>query len=422
MICIFDIGKTNKKAFLFDEAYALVWERSDALPETVDEDGFPCEDVELLVNWVRECWMEVMRIPECSVRAVNFSAYGATMAHLDEQGNLLTPIYNYLKPFPDDLQTRFYARYGGAQKLARETASPILGSLNSGLTLCRLKEERPEVFHKIRYSLHLPQYLSCLFSGKYYADITSIGCHTHLWDFDKKSYHNWVAAEGILEKLAPLNDEPFAAIRDNCYIGLGLHDSSSALIPYLLAFREPFLLLSTGTWCISLNPFNRHPLTDGELEADCLCYLAYNGKPVKASRLFLGHEHEKAVLVLAEKWRKAPDFYKKLPNDFQLLKTAKENYAADYYSLMSDLVEKQVVSTNLILKNTPVRHIFVDGGFAQNPLFMQLLANAYPDIEVFAATLAQASAIGAALALHSFWNPERPIPENLINFTPYKPF
>jgi hypothetical protein len=35
---------------------------------------------------------------------------------------------------------------------------------------------------------------------------------------------------------------------------------------------------------------------------------------------------------------------------------------------------------------------------------MHLLAEAFPDIEVFAASIPQATALGAALAIHEHWN------------------
>src|SRR5690606_6236149 len=110
--------------------------------------------------------------------------------------------------------------------------------------------------------------------------------------------------EGILKKLAPLRASDTvvpATFPGNSYVvGTGLHDSSAALIPYLISFQEPFVLVSTGTWCISFNPFNTTPLTEEELKADCLCYMQYQGKPVKASRLFAGHEHEQAVKRIAQ--------------------------------------------------------------------------------------------------------------------------
>ena len=48
VIAIIDVGKTNKKLFLFDEHYKIVFERSARFAETVDEDGDPCENLESL--------------------------------------------------------------------------------------------------------------------------------------------------------------------------------------------------------------------------------------------------------------------------------------------------------------------------------------------------------------------------------------
>ncbi len=53
-IAIFDIGKTNKKVFLFDEDYKIRFEKSTELPEIQDEDGFPCEDIHALTQWVKD--------------------------------------------------------------------------------------------------------------------------------------------------------------------------------------------------------------------------------------------------------------------------------------------------------------------------------------------------------------------------------
>ena len=85
---------------------------------------------------------------------------------------------------------------------------------------------------------------------------------------------------------------------------------------------------------------------------------------------------------------------------------------------MKDIVTLQKRSTALLLKGNPVKRIFVDGGFSKNSIFMHLLAEAFPDMEVYAATMAQASALGAALAIHSSWT-DKPIPSDLIELTYY---
>jgi sugar (pentulose or hexulose) kinase len=321
-------------------------------------------------------------------------------------------------------------------------ASPVLGSLNSGMQLYRIKETRPEIFSKIKYALHLPQYMSYLITGQAFSDVTSIGCHTNLWDFTKQEYHRWVKEEGVIEKLAPLKSAtavvPAKYEGQSFVSGIGLHDSSAALIPYMMNFDEPFVLLSTGTWSISLNPFNHTPLTTEELEQDCLCYISYNGNPVKASRLFSGNEYEREVKRLAAHYGKSARYFQSMdfkPEVIQRLdKSSAERplqkesvfssrslsvFSSDveaYHQLMFDLVAQQFQSTQLIVKGSPVKRIFVDGGFSKNMVFMNLLSRFFPDLEVYAASLAHGTALGAALAIHSSWN-SSPMPSNLIALT-----
>ena len=447
VIAIFDVGKTNKKLFLFNENYQIVFEKSARLIETVDEDGYPCENLESLRLSVFDSLSEIFRIKAFDVKAVNFSAYGASLVYIGEDGQTVSPLYSYLKPFPEGLSNSFYKKYGGADKFSAATASPVSGSLNSGLQLYRLKQERPDLFKKVKYALHLPQYLSFLLTGKAYSDLTSIGCHTGMWDFEKNRYHDWIELEGMALKLPPIvpaDSIEKAVFLGNTYkVGVGLHDSSAALVPYLMNFTEPFILISTGTWCISLNPFNSSPLTMAQLNSDCLCYLQFKGKPVKASRLFSGYEHEKQVKRIAAhfnqdtiKYRDVPFhpeivsglkkqhsqtpgynntkesvFYKRDLNDFK-------NDTEAYHQLIMDLVQMQAVSTMAVIEDSSVKRIFVDGGFSKNRIFMHLLAIAFPNLEIFAASMAQASAVGAALCIHQEWNSEQ-IPGDIIQLKYY---
>jgi sugar (pentulose or hexulose) kinase len=301
----------------------------------------------------------------------------------------------------------------------------------------------------MKYALHLPQYMSYLLTGAVCSDMTSIGCHTQLWNFKKKTYHDWVKSEGVGRKLAPMADSSTvmsAFFPGSSYtVGVGLHDSSAALIPYLVNFHEPFVLISTGTWCITLNPFNQSQLTAAELASDCLCYLSYQGKPVKASRLFAGHEHEQQVKRIADYFNQSPVRYRSMPYRQDIIKklrkqptplvreennTLKESlfrhrdlslFATDveaYHQLIMDLVMAQRASSNLVVRDTEVKRIFVDGGFSKNAIYMNLMAAFFPKQEVFAASMAQATAIGAALAIHPSWNTE-PVPADIIELKYY---
>ena len=448
VIAIFDIGKTNKKLFLFDEQYHVVFETATTLPETKDEDGDACEDIAALIAWVKDTGLKVLADKLFEIKAINFSTYGASFVFIDANGKVLTPLYNYLKPYPQQLNNNFYTNYGGEENFSVTAASPVLGNLNSGMQLYRLKNEQPEIFKQTAFALHLPQYISYLITNHTCSDITSIGCHTNLWNFQKNDYHEWVVKEGIATILAPVlpctTTIAFKNDADEIQCGIGLHDSSAALIPYLMNFHEPFVLISTGTWCISLNPFNHVVLTADELKNDCLCYMSYHAKPVKASRLFAGYEHEETVKKLAAHFNKPENYYKQVLFDASLLSNLEllqqnkhvpvgvrpssfaekelnnfETYEVAYHQFIFDMMIQQKTSTSFILSDNITR-IFVDGGFSKNPVYMNLLATAFPSVEVFAASIPQSTARGAALAVHHAWN-KKPIPSDLIELKYFKP-
>lgn len=421
VIAVFDIGKTNKKVFLWDTAFEIVFEKQQTFPEIEDEDGFACEDLGALQQWIVTSFTEICQMSEFELIGLNFSAYGASFVYVNRAGDPVAPLYNYLKPVSKPFP---YIDFGGEAEFARRTASPILGNLNSGLQVYESLQRSfwPEVFK----ALHFPNYLASLFTGQLVSEITSIGCHTALWDFDLAQYHPWVSK--IQDKLAPMGTSSYIEI-DGINYGLGLHDSSAALVPYLRSVEEDFVLLSTGTWCIAMHPFNESPLTADELANDVLCYLQPNGKPVKASRLFGGHFHEEQVARMEAHFGGSFQDCRFSDRVFELKPLASSVYecafaarnltdfpdlASAYDQFMVDLVGQQLYSLNLLLKDAPVKQLLVDGGFSKNEWYMRLLANALPEVAVYAAEVAQASALGAALMVYS-----GELPKDLIQLKRY---
>ena len=55
VIAIFDIGKTNKKFLLFDADLKLVHQDEQKFAEIMDEDGFPCDDMDKIESWMKDC-------------------------------------------------------------------------------------------------------------------------------------------------------------------------------------------------------------------------------------------------------------------------------------------------------------------------------------------------------------------------------
>ena len=53
VIAVFDIGKTNKKTFLFDTNFVVVHKNSIRFEEIVDDDNDPCDNIEAIEAWIK---------------------------------------------------------------------------------------------------------------------------------------------------------------------------------------------------------------------------------------------------------------------------------------------------------------------------------------------------------------------------------
>ncbi len=437
VIAIFDIGKTNKKILLFNYDLKLISEIEGKFDQIKDDDGFECDNIEFIEKWIRESILGLLGSEKYELTAVNFTTYGATLAYLDEHGKRLTPIYNYLKPIPDNIPNELYKKYGGKDEFCRRTASPALGMLNSGLQALWLKRIKPEIFNKVKYVLHFPQYLSYCLTGKIFSEHTSVGCHTAMWDFDNSAYHPWIKDED-LDLPLPTDIGSLTEIKmgvKKLKIGKGIHDSSASLAPYFAGSKGNFLLVSTGTWCINMNPFNSEKLTASQLSKDCLCYLSITQQPVKSSRLFLGHFHDSLSKVMSENFKVPENSYKNVKPDFNLVSSLKNKYKdrgiffkpepdsreinknidfslfksfdEGYHQLMIELCNLTIEAINLVIpSDDKIENIYITGGFSKNELFVKMIASAYPSKKIYTSEINNATALGAALVILNSLDPE----------------
>ncbi|MDV7140373.1 FGGY family carbohydrate kinase [Maribacter sp. TH_r10] len=425
---VFDIGKTNKKFFLFDKDYQEVYRDYTKFETIEDEDGYPTENLQALQTWLKEVFDKILVEKEYNITAINFSTYGASLVHLDENGEVLTPLYNYTKPLDKKYIDSFFEKYGPEMDFAVATGSSNSGMLNSGMQLYWLKQTKPEIFKKIKYSLHLPQYISYVFTGIPISEYTSIGCHTALWDYGKRDYHDWVYAEGIHRILPPIvSTETSMNMNYNgkrIKIGVGIHDSSAALLPYVRSEKEKFVLVSTGTWSIALNPFSNASLTKGDIEKECINYMRINGKPVKSSRMFLGNEYNLQVQNLSKHFNVHKDYHKcvdfnqdtyfKILKDFKPMfrwisfetkempldtKIPYDSFEQAYHHLMVELVLLQVESIEIATSGDTIQKLYIDGGFSDNRVYIKLLSHYLRNMELRTTDSALGSALGAAIAI-----------------------
>jgi sugar (pentulose or hexulose) kinase len=429
VIAIFDIGKTNKKFLLFDAGMKIVFQSEQVFDEIADDDDFPCDDIKKIECWIRETISAVIKGNLFQIKAINFSCYGASLVYLDEKGDRVGLLYNYLKPMSDDTLEGFYEKYGGVGEFSCNAASPALGMLNSGLQILWLKQYKPELFGKIKSIIHFPQYLSYLFTREIVSEYTSIGCHTAMWDFERNQYHRWLADEGI-HLPEPLSNSTVFNVEiegKRIDVGIGIHDSSASLVPYFMRTNEKFILISTGTWCIFMNPFNKEPLTTEQLQHDTLCYISINQQQVKSSRLFFGHIHDVNVARLSAFFNVDTDYYKNIGLNECMLKVMLErdqhqlffkegipdgfiDYSIDlstfesfeeaYHKLMYDLIGLCVESIKLITSDEEQTEIvYISGGFSRNTIFVKFLKEMLPNKRVIVSEIDNSSALGAMMVV-----------------------
>ena len=209
-------------------------------------------------------------------------------------------------------------------------------------------------------------------------------------------------------------------------IGVGIHDSSSALLPYIRADKKPFLLISTGTWSITLNPFSNETLSEEDLQNDCLNYMQIDGKPVKASRLFLGNEYKIQVDKLHTHYSKDYGDHRKMEFDQNVYLKLKEDYRhyfrfeslqsdrnqpqkttlkqfqtfkEAFHQLMLELMELQIQSVERVIGNSDISKLYVDGGFADNQIYIGLLSNHFRNLKLQTTKSPLGSALGAAMVI-----------------------
>ena len=260
-IAVIDIGKTNAKL-------ALVGARDGheiALRTTanrVRQDGpYPHFDVAALWAFICDALAEMQR--ESPIDAISITAHGASGVLItgDPQGDgLALPALDYEFSGPDE----FAAEYDAVRPPFAESLSARLpGGLNLGAQVFWQAKRFPEAFAAARFVTY-PQYWAWRLSGVATTEVTSLGCHTDLWNPAAKDFSSLVDRLGWRTKMAPLRSafdrlgpvKPELAQRLGLDPGTpvfcGIHNSNASLLPHLVARDPPFTVVSTGTWIIVL--------------------------------------------------------------------------------------------------------------------------------------------------------------------------
>ena len=414
-VAVIDIGKTNAKVALVDLAsMAEVALRRTA--NAVAADGpYPHHDVERLWAFILDSLKDINR--EQPIDAISITTHGATGVLVEADGRLALPVIDY--------------EFGGIDELAQdydairppfaETGTPRLpAGLNVGAQLFFQQKRFPAEFAKAAAILMYAQYWALRLSGVAANEVTSLGCHTDLWSPWKADYSSLVDRMGWRRLMAPLRPAkdrlgpilPSLArqtgLDPQTPVFCGLHDSNASLLPHLLADAPPFSVVSTGTWVVSMAVGGRK--VEFDPERDTLVNVNALGDPVPSARFMGGREfslltegnplswsEDDVAVVMARKILLLPSTQQgsgPFPHRAAQWRNAEGlNHGQCFVAISFYLALMTGTCLDLIGGDGPTT---VEGPFAQNGLFIRMLAAATAR-PVIASETSTGTSIGAAL-------------------------
>ena len=296
-IAIIDIGKTNAKLALVDlEARAEI-----AVVKTPNRvlagPPYPHFDLDGLWSFLSGAMRRFHA--EHGIDAIGITTHGASAVLLDETGALAVPMLDYEFDGPEALGPD----YDALRPDFAVTGSPRLPlGLNLGAQLHWLLRTQPGLSGRVARVVTYPQYWAGRLTGRWATEVTSLGCHTDLWEPRAGRFSPLVEKLGLADKMAPVHlaGDRLGTLSPDVAAELGLpaetpvycgiHDSNASLYPHLLDQPLPFSVLSTGTWVIAMAmggaPVPLDPARDTLINVNAL------GAPVPSARFMGGREFE----------------------------------------------------------------------------------------------------------------------------------
>ena len=296
-IAVIDIGKTNAKLALVEgetlDEIAVVTRPNRVLP------GPPWPHFDLEGHWDFFLHHLAEFHARHGIDAISVTTHGASCVVLDGKGGLAAPMLDYEHPGPNDLA----AEYDAIRPDFAQTGAPRLPmGLNVGAQLHWLMHQDPGLAARLGHVLTYPQYWGWRLTGELASDVTSLGCHTDLWDPWRGQFSDLVERLGLAGKMAPArraNDvlgrlrpdlAARAGLRADTPVAVGIHDSNASLYPYVLGRRGAFSVISTGTWVVSMAMAGDAVALDPA--RDVLVNVNALGQPVPSARFMGGREYE----------------------------------------------------------------------------------------------------------------------------------
>ncbi len=411
---VLDVGKTNVKLLVMDEGSIVDVEKLDN--RSLESPPYLHLDTERIWGWLLETTAAFAR--RYDIRAIVPTTHGCTAAVVAEDG-LALPVADYEAEPSDEAA----AAFDEVVPPFVETLAPKLpGGQNAGRHLFWLQRDFPEAFSQARWLLPYPQYWSWRLSGVPASEITSIGCHSHLWNPRAGTYSSRARAQRW-EQLFPPFENAWKVLGSPTpevagVMGLdpqqvsvynGIHDSNSAYSLYLRGHPEPFSLVSTGTWIVTFNA--RLALDRLQEGRDTLAFVNVMNEPLPAGRWMGGREFDMLTRGLSARGCTEADVRRVIDKGSFLLPAfapggpfmGREGCEVGP-ALESDgeifaratLYADLVTSTSAGLLEVS-GDLIIDGGFVNNEWFCRLLATLSNGARCYTNPQTQGTAVGAGM-------------------------
>ncbi|MDT7838906.1 FGGY-family carbohydrate kinase [Aquabacterium sp. OR-4] len=289
---VLDIGKTRSKLLVIDRAGAVL-AQSDHASGTQRSGPWAALDTAGIEAWLCEALAGLGARRSQLARAV-VSAHGAAFAAVQGE-QLCWPVPDYEFEGFDERPADWAAQIGPFE----QTHSPDLPrGLNAATQFDWLERHAPAQFAQGQL-LPYAQYWAWWLSGVAASEVSSLGCHTHLWDPLRAAPSALAQRRGWAARLAPMRRawevlglvRPALAQRLGLPRGLrvhaGVHDSNACLTRYLRSHPR-MTLVTTGTWVVVMAPGATQRALQAEL--DLLSNVSVRNEPVPTGRFMGGRE------------------------------------------------------------------------------------------------------------------------------------
>ena len=427
-VAVFDLGKTNMKVVVFDAAGEVAAERGrpNALLPPDAKGPYLKLDTEGAWSFLIGALNELGA--RHSIEAISTTTHGCAGVLMGPEGEALPPL-----DYEFDGFASVDAAYDAARPLYDETRSPHLPrGLNLGRHIFYCDRHFPAQFKQATAFLTYPQYFAWRLGGAMASEATSLGAHTDLWrpkDGDLSTMVDNLGWRRLFppmrkawDTLGTLKPEVAAAIGlpPDVRIICGAHDSNASLVPHLISRREPFTVISTGTWVIIMTVGGTARL---DPKADMLANVDVRGEPVPTARFMGGREFsvlasdspvdadEADVAAVIASGALALPAFSDQGGPFVERKGVIEGPAPTTPKARAALATlySALMTAHMLRRLEAPGDLIVEGGFARSPAFAAVLARLMAGRRVVVAPTSAGAAAGAAMLAH--WGEPHPPPQ-----------